>query len=147
MAFLDDLKKTVSDTTQGAKNLAETAKLNSRVNDLEKKNNAIFAEIGKKYYEKTKDKPDEELASLYVNLEENSKTIDKLKTEIRELKGIVLCPNCGAESKNGEKFCIQCGARVREDEPQETEPERFCATCGEQLEPGANVCPKCGGTV
>jgi hypothetical protein len=147
MAFLDDLKKTVSDTTQGAKNLAEAAKLSSRANELEKKNAGIFEEIGKAYYEKTKAAPEADFADLFTQIEENVKDAEDLKAQVREIKGIVLCPNCGAESKAGEKFCVQCGARVREDEVKEAEAAKYCTTCGEKLEAGAETCPKCGANV
>ena len=55
MAFFDELGKKISQTSQGVvqktKDAAETLKINGLISDEEKRINALFVEIGKKYFE------------------------------------------------------------------------------------------------
>jgi class 3 adenylate cyclase/tetratricopeptide (TPR) repeat protein len=44
------------------------------------------------------------------------------------------CPNCGAESKAGNRFCSRCGAPLA----------LTCAACGSLNEPTASFCGQCG---
>lgn len=53
------------------------------------------------------------------------------------------CVHCGAEIKDGAKFCQACGAK--QDVP--TEERRFCKSCGAPLKPGAAFCTACGAKI
>lgn len=54
------------------------------------------------------------------------------------------CKNCGANIKEGARFCPKCGAEVTLQE-QNTEQEiTYCAKCGAANKPGATFCTKCG---
>ena len=44
------------------------------------------------------------------------------------------CPQCGHESREGAKFCRECGARFA----------ATCPSCGAQVEPGSKFCEECG---
>lgn len=44
------------------------------------------------------------------------------------------CPSCGAETKAGNRFCINCGAPLA----------RTCDVCGAVNEPSARFCGRCG---
>ena len=50
------------------------------------------------------------------------------------------CTKCGAEIKDGAKFCQACGAK--QEIPKEE--RRFCKACGAPLKPGAAFCTACG---
>ena len=69
---------------------------------------------------------------------------------IVEIKGIVKCPNCGAENSKTAAFCATCGTAmpVPVTEPVEvTEQnvvEKKCPNCGEVINDGAAFCAKCG---
>ena len=52
------------------------------------------------------------------------------------------CNKCGAEVKNGQKFCLQCGLKVEEPRKITTCPscgiettgkQKFCLQCGKNL--------------
>ncbi len=49
----------------------------------------------------------------------------------------VTCTACGAQTPAGKRFCIHCGAPVRET----------CPACGEATTPGANFCAECGAAL
>lgn len=50
------------------------------------------------------------------------------------------CTKCGAEIKDGAKFCQACGAK----QEMPIEEKRFCKACGAPLKPGAAFCTACG---
>lgn len=53
------------------------------------------------------------------------------------------CIKCGAEIKDGAKFCTVCGAQ----KPVQQEEKRFCKACGAPLKPGGMFCTACGAKV
>lgn len=55
-----------------------------------------------------------------------------------------MCPKCGAELRDGELFCCECGTKYAEPAPPEPEAAAFCPKCGTQLRPGTAFCPNCG---
>ena len=50
----------------------------------------------------------------------------------------VKCVKCGAELKDGTKFCNECGA---------SQAPAKCANCQHELKPGAKFCDECGTKV
>ena len=63
-----------------------------------------------------------------------------------------ICSTCGAENREGRRFCAQCGGSLAEaicpacraaNEPD----ERFCGECGAPLAIGRSVAPTASGTV
>ena len=55
----------------------------------------------------------------------------------------MICKNCGAEVKDGVKFCPSCGYKVVP--PVQAAPEAgVCSDCGAKLKPGVKFCPSCG---
>jgi class 3 adenylate cyclase/tetratricopeptide (TPR) repeat protein len=46
----------------------------------------------------------------------------------------MLCPSCGAENREGRKFCAQCGSSLG----------LTCPACGAANEPGERFCGECG---
>jgi uncharacterized membrane protein YvbJ len=44
------------------------------------------------------------------------------------------CPTCGAENREGRKFCAECGTSLAVS----------CPSCGTGNEPGERFCGECG---
>ena len=53
------------------------------------------------------------------------------------------CRQCGAEVKEGAKYCKACGVKL-DNQP---ETAGFCKVCGAPLKPGAAFCTACGAKV
>jgi len=49
----------------------------------------------------------------------------------------MLCPSCGAENREGRKFCAECGRSLGV----------VCAACGAANEPGERFCGECGAAL
>jgi len=54
------------------------------------------------------------------------------------------CPGCGAEIKEGDKFCSSCGTRVTYTEKAAEAEKRFCPNCGAELNRDDIFCGYCG---
>ena len=56
------------------------------------------------------------------------------------------CRKCGAELRDTDTFCPNCGEKVdkENDIKNEREDERRCPKCGALLREGIRFCPKCG---
>ena len=64
---------------------------------------------------------------------------------------VVICPNCGAQNPEGNKFCAQCGGSMQPKRAicpscgAENPPtNKFCGNCGKPMTPSTITCPKCG---
>ncbi|MBQ8280876.1 MAG: zinc ribbon domain-containing protein [Lachnospiraceae bacterium] len=150
MAFFEDLGRKISETSQSAaqktKNLAEVTKLNGQVSDLNKSITSFYVEIGKMYYDKTKEAPEEEFAGLFAQITEAEAKIEETKEQIRVIKGIAVCPNCNAEVPMGQKFCSNCGNQIRtEAQVAEEAGKKVCSVCGAEANADQKFCSKCGG--
>lgn len=110
-------------------------------------------QLGQAYYEKNKNKSDEELDDEYAHfvqfirkLEENRKGYYKNKLR---LEGQMICENCGSIISYGSVFCNHCGKKADEkSENAETSVKAAdaakCSQCGGILEEGSLFCTSCG---
>lgn len=165
MAFFNDLGKKVSQmgqiTIQKTKDYADIAKINSGISDEEKRIENLYKQIGKQYVETHKTDFEPEYAEMIGQLEEARVRIEELKNQIQSIKGVVRCPNCGAEVVNNSLFCSSCGTKIEykqeENKEEATEPQaetvetapakKFCGKCGTEIEADAEFCPSCGEKV
>ena len=148
MAFYDQLGKKISKTGQGAiqktKEFAEITRLNSSITELEKGIVAIYTEIGRSYFQKYAQAfPDEEFAVLFNRIEESMRQIEANKKQIRILKGVVSCPNCGMDIDANAAFCKSCGVRLI-PVAQMTYSGNVCSECGSPVDEGQLFCTRCG---
>lgn len=108
------VKKFGKDTVEEVQKMNEVRQLNGKVSDAKKQINALYAEIGKKLYEQYKEAPFEEFETEIQTINEKNELIEQLKEQIREVKGVVLCPCCNMEVAEGERFCSNCGNKMPE---------------------------------
>lgn len=155
MAFFDELGKKISQTTQDVvqktKDTTETMKLNNMISDEEKLIKSLYTEIGKVYFElysENCDNCDETLKKYIGDIKDSKTKIQKYSEQVKRLKGIKPCPNCGADVQPNAPVCNACGFRLIAPPPQpvaNTVPH--CTGCGSPLNPGSAFCTKCGKKV
>lgn len=149
MAFLDNFTKKVSDASavavQKTKDLAEIAKQNSMIGDEEKKITQTYEKIGKAFVEKFADSADEEMAAMIAEITASKEKIDECKKKIQTIKGVSVCPNCGAEVAAGAAFCPGCGNKIEIPVVEEAAPAGVtCSECGAVVPEGTKFCTSCG---
>ena len=54
------------------------------------------------------------------------------------------CQKCGSIMKDGDMFCMHCGARQVEAPPPVKEKKAVCKNCGNEFDAVYEVCPNCG---
>lgn len=128
-SFFNNLGKTISekskDATKKAKEMAEIVRLNGQINTEEDKLRKQYQAIGKAYFEAHKADEESVFTDNFREIEEAEAKIAQYKAEVTKLKGVGVCPNCGAEIKLGTLFCSTCGEKLYQAmDPAETEAAR-----------------------
>jgi len=153
MAFFDEIGKKISQTTQDVvqktKDTTETLKLNNMISDEEKRIKNLYTEIGKAYFELHSDSCEEALKPYIDGIKDAHAKIGEYSEQVKRLKGIGKCPNCGADVPNTAPFCTNCGLKmnIQSANPAANTSVAHCTGCGSPLNPGSAFCTKCGKKV
>lgn len=93
--------------------VAELAKLNLKVYNLNSENNDDLLEIGKMIYASRNGEmlDEERLEQLYQAIDGRKAEAEALKGRIGELKNTKTCPACGAAVAKDYSFCPVCGEK------------------------------------
>lgn len=114
--FFKGLGKKASEAGQGAvqqaKIFAEVTKIKSHISDEEDKIDELYKQIGKDYFERHKDDPNDVYAQACDSIKEANANIVAFNQQIRDIKGVSICPACGAEVDRNSGFCSSCGAAL-----------------------------------
>ena len=149
MSFLDNNGSKASAAGQAAaekaRNFAEVNRLNGVISDHEKRISRLYFEIGQSYYERHKDDPEAEELERIAAITDTNEKIAVCREQIKTLKGVEKCPNCGADVQNGSQFCNNCGTRMP-PASMKTAPKAglTCPTCGAAVAEGNLFCNNCG---
>lgn len=148
MAFFDEIGRKVSAGGQQAvkqgKALAEIARLNAQISDLEKSISQQYLQIGKMYYEVHKEDGNAEQRELIETINGAFVTIRQCKEQITRLKGTTQCPKCGAGIASGAAFCSVCGEKIPAGSEMRAEEVVYCKYCGKAIQKGQKFCTGCG---
>ncbi len=153
MAFFDEIGKKVSQAGQGAaqsaKNFAAITKLNGMVSDEEKKIDNLYYQMGKAYFEAHYEAPEEPLSGFVSAIINSLSLVEQYKEQIKEIKGVSNCPNCGAEVPYTSAFCNACGTRMPVRQTSQAQPANTiqCGNCGAFVPLGYKFCTTCGSVM
>ncbi len=153
MAFFDELGKKISQTSQGVvqktKDTAEVIKLNGMISDEEKRINNLYMQIGKLYFEVHEETCEECFTSMISDIKESKSKISQYSEQVKKLKGIVRCPNCGGDVQYGSPFCSSCGTKIEVENSTVNGAANVlrCSKCGMPIKDGCAFCTHCGTKV
>ena len=122
-------------------------KLQAEVTDLKKKENDLYARLGRaaeaQYGLDGFGELADQLRLVQSELAENQQKLNVAKAEAgareqaaQQAAQSRTCPQCGWENPEGTKFCQECGTQM-------SQPS-FCPNCGQQNPPGTRFCGGCG---
>ena len=153
MAFFEQLGKRLTDAGQSVaqqtKNLADVTQLNSAISDREKKISQLYLNIGQLYYEEHKGDSSAEHREIIEEIDALHAEIAQNREKIKQIKGVVKCPNCGADVSLSAAFCNACGAKIERDGVVNTnnEAQRYCPVCHAAVNAEDSFCNNCGAKV
>ena len=107
----------------------------------ERQADALLRELGQACYDRHQDDPDYPYAAQIQGIREAYAQIAQYQAQIRQIKGIRICPQCGAEVGPDSAFCGGCGAKM---EPPEGHEGRVCPKCGSPAGEDSQFCAVCG---
>ncbi len=123
MSFLNNLGQKLSDVSQTTikktKDLADTAKLNLNISEEERKIETAYEQIGKWYVGKHREDADEEVKIWMDAIAASEAKIKECRENIHQMKGMTICPSCGASVDADAAFCSACGQKM----PEKPKPE------------------------
>ena len=162
MDFFDKMGQTITnkgkDVAKKAKDIAEAVSLGGQVGTQEDVIDRLYMDMGRLLYQNKEDWMNLDLRDKMEQLDAAHKELDRLKAEIRRLKGIKVCENCGGEISQDACFCPNCGTQVPVEEVVAEDVKECCDECDEEeaaeaaadnaeAEPEVKACPGCGKEV
>ena len=150
MAFLDKLGKSLNSAGQSVakqtKTFADTTQYNASIAEKKRQITKIYTELGESYYMNHRDDTAAEEQERIDRINALNQEIEGLEGKIREAKGYVKCPGCGADVAPGMTFCNVCGTRVIPEAPAPAPApaNKICPSCGASVPEGSVFCTNCG---
>lgn len=158
MSIFDNVSSAMSRGTAAAERATRSVKIKSQINEVNKRRQALSAQLGASLYEETKVDPrfrtgreslyddiaacDAERAGLQQQLAE----IEAASAAAEVASQTVACPSCGARMSAADRFCSVCGAAAVQQRAVPAVPVSGlrCASCGGPMEEGDAFCMNCG---
>ncbi len=107
-------RKIGRDTVTEVQKMNDIRQINSKINEQKKQISTIYSQIGQKLYKLYKEAPLEGFDTEFQKIDERFATIEVYNDQIREIKGVRMCPNCHTEVSIHERYCSACGQKLPE---------------------------------
>lgn len=150
MAFFDEMDRKLSQFGQGVSNksreVSEGMRLSSAIKAEEEKQNNLYREVGKYYFENCAANAEGQLKVLCDQIVASMELTSQYKQQQNVLKGMVSCPNCGAQISANSGFCNVCGSKIEKQVSPAPQPGagKICPKCQKTVEADALFCTFCG---
>ena len=106
------------------KKIAESAKLSYKVSEEKRALEQLFTALGKACYKAESENSESVYADSCAEINEKITKIEEMKAQIRAVKGLVVCDNCGAEVSIENDYCGKCGSKLNKPAPVEETVEK-----------------------
>lgn len=150
MAFFEQLGKRLTDAGQNVaqqtKNFTNVTQLNSEISDKEKKISKLYLNIGQLYYEEHRGDSSAEYREIVEEIDVLCSEIAQSREKIKQIKGVVKCPKCGADVPLNAAFCNVCGTKIVQTMIVDGENggARYCPKCHAVVAADHLFCNSCG---
>ena len=139
--------KNVPNSGLATKGNDEIERLTSKISEVEEIIKAIYGEIGEAYFRLHKDDAENDFLEMVDDVKERKQQINDYRDRINEIKGIIICEDCGAEVKNTAAFCTECGCKVKKNIAIAPNGFTTCVNCNSFIESSSKFCAVCGHKV
>lgn len=154
MDFLNKAKASLAnagkDLTQKASDVGGLAKVSTHILEVEKEYKEIMKSLAEAAYEQRYAEMKAMFPEIIAALDANRADLERSRKEQAILKGMRICPNCGAEQEKVAIRCTVCGINMEDAEKTlnvNASTRAFCPVCGQELVPGARFCMGCGNPI
>ena len=150
MAFFDEMDRKLSQFGQSVSNksreVSEGMRLSSAIKAEEEKQNNLYREVGKYYFENCAANAEGQLKVLCDQIVASMELTCQYKQQQHVLKGMVSCPKCGAQISANSGFCNVCGSKIEKQVSPAPQPGagKICPKCQKTVEADALFCTFCG---
>ena len=149
MGIFDNFKDSVTSMSQGvatkAKSTTESLKLNNQIKANERTMEKLKYQIGCIFYSEMKDQSvADQYEGLFSEIQKLELENKSMEEEIRLMTSEKICPRCGRANRIDVRFCVNCGAEFKEQEPVKRAGEKICPSCGGPNDQDAVFCEVCG---
>ena len=116
--YVESAKKVITSTTQKVVGksgvIYSTTKLSLKITKLKAEADECYKKIGEIVYANYKgtEVSGDEAETLCAKIEKLHEEIDVISAQIAEVKGALVCSNCGAEIRKGSSYCAKCGTEI-----------------------------------
>ncbi len=152
MDFFNKAKESITsagkDLTQKATDAGGLAKVTLKLKELEREYNDRLKTMGEALYTQHYEEIKSMGPDMVEALDRNRKEYEQDRKEQAVLKGMRICPNCGAEQDKIAVRCTVCGINMNDAQktimPNAEQSAGSCPKCGNKLVAGAKFCMSCG---
>ena len=102
-----------------------------------------YLDMGQLYASMHEEDHEPEFDASFAAIAEAKAKIEEYEEQSRNLRGVILCPECGEETPAEQTFCNSCGIRLKPEEIVEDNSPK-CPNCGHPVEEGVPFCTECG---
>ena len=145
------LQNVGKEVTKKTKDLGGVVSLSGQIKESENNLERVYRILGEKYYTSFKEEATDRFMEETDQILKIQEKLAKDKEQLRTLKGLKLCTNCGAEVELSVAHCPMCGTELAVSnmnaEPEAAARPSFCPSCGAALSADAKFCGKCGAKV
>ncbi len=129
-----------------SKEMAEITRLNLEISSQEQKIKELYTSAGEYLLNNPQlvDAQDETFLQKRESLAQLQEKIEQSRQALLDVRGISLCPGCGAEVNRSSRFCDRCGAEMPCVPVENEQAKPACPGCGAEVDGGAAFCPACG---
>ena len=120
MDFKDTIDRIGETLTSASKDIAKKAKdlvdvntVKSSINDQKRIIRKAYERIGEQYYKEHVDTAEYSYEIEFEVIGEATAKIKELNEQLRSIKNIHICPECGATMPVDAVFCSQCGMKLK----------------------------------
>lgn len=128
MSILDDVintgKNVVSTAGKKTDEAVRFSKLKIKESQINGDIKAKFEKLGSLIYsmEKSGEKDNDAYNALVAELDACYASLKEIDEQLNELKNEVVCPKCGAKTKNDNAYCPKCGEKLPVKKVEEEKP-------------------------
>lgn len=148
MSILDEFDRKITQISKGAikktKDVSESVKVSSLIRDEEVKLKEAYQKIGQYYYENMRNLSDEAIEILCKGIDERKSRLAEYNGQLRQLKKLITCSNCGTANPADALFCVGCGAKLKKEESAISYEQKVCPNCGMAMDEDQIFCTNCG---